>query len=532
MRIFYIKLSILLLIVPAAVRAERIHTTGKKTFNIQGKLNVEDASSYRIAVIQSDGKSTIAKVAENRKFRFKLNELTSQNASIHAVAGSGRYMGPIVAPQGKNALTRLSGDSGNLGNLKVSNGFITVSKTSGLFSSKNKVSFNQTTGTPGSGNFGLVLSGANTKSTIGIKSGANPGDDTDKDGIPNLIDVDDDGNLILDTFDSNFVEFDGAKPYLFSNLVGDPSNTVNANAQSVSQDTIDNFVKDNLSVVVGYNSKNDGDIQSANVDCLGLPYCGTNGLATIYGLGGIDLPSDFPVNSLWSTFDSDSDGFPNLYVYPEKTRSEIIIKPNVTTSQIGPGDSLLFKINFAKESRTYPLVLSYIFVTVPAAISVNDGTTTTSLTYPGNLSSPAAPGNPIHLASKSLTINYWRPQRAAIQGAESGTLIDMGNLKYGVDLSVQSQGANGITLCEAEDFSGLSSTLSLSTGSNNGTGVLVDSRADGAPDSTQTLSFTVNLESCLTRKGISSSGVTVLVGLKAFDKTGSNGSQLLSFVLP
>jgi hypothetical protein len=130
-----------------------------------------------------------------------------------------------------------------------------------------------------------------------------------------------------------------------------------------------------------------------------------------------------------------------------------------------------------------------------------------TFSYPAGPGAPGSPGNPVKIAGK-VQITLWRPQRAAIPGAESRTLMDIGGLRYGVDVS----GA----FCRAEDFSDLSETLKPGADRE---APLQDTAADAPPSGT-TLSFTVDTAACAARGGGDTGGGFPMVSIVAQDAAG------------
>jgi hypothetical protein len=149
------------------------------------------------------------------------------------------------------------------------------------------------------------------------------------------------------------------------------------------------------------------------------------------------------------------------------------------------------------------------FISVPALKQyVANGTTTvvdysavspTGGSIPGTSSS-----DPIVLGADGLiSFQFWRPQREPL-GSESG-YIDYGGLNYGVIIENAQATCGGF-------YSALSSELTEDTtplGTNNSPlsnqganlNPLVDSAIDRATSSSNLLSFTVDLKSCLARSG-------------------------------
>lgn len=506
-----------------------------KAFNAYGKVLSKNASNYRVVAVQKSGAALAANVRASGSFKINMAAASAKGTTLQLVSKSGQYQGPIVYPTGKKAATQFSGTrGGDIGKIKIGNGFATVSKKgTNVFNTNSTVQFSSSSGTLGSGKLGLVkiiTKGLSSNSNDKKEAGQSPGADSDQDGLINLVDVDDDGDLVLDASDSNFIETKGPRPYVFNDIPSELTESINVNTGlNITQDVIDTFLKENLNLVIGFNAGENTNLEigTANVDCLNLPYCGKNGAATIVGLGGITVPQDFPIGTPWIQYDTDNDGFPNLFTYPTGNRREIIIRPAVSTDEIGPGDTLIVKIPLDGVLKKFPMVLSSVFATVPAVSSYSAGVVSGNYTYPVSEGTAGTATNPIQLITTDFTLSFWRPQRRAVPGAETGTLIDMGQLRYGVDLAVD---AGPIVNCFADDYTNLSSTLSVTQGVSND--VLLDSQTDGVPDRSKLLSFTVNLSSCLTRGGVTPAGQTLIFGLTGKDRSGNNTRQFIHLRMP
>jgi hypothetical protein len=246
------------------------------------------------------------------------------------------------------------------------------------------------------------------------------------------------------------------------------------------------------------------------VDCFALVYCRRgNGTAV---LGGVSESSPtLPRGSLWTDYDPDGSGYPNLERIDQGGRAAFVagVQPRVTTRQIAPGDTYNVVFRTGAGTVTVPTTLSSYFVTTPVLT---------------NHSGP----EPIALASEQFSATFWRPQRAAIPGAESGDFTDMGHLHYGV--TIGGQGISREFSC-AGHYSGLSSTLRAesSTGVFTEEGAklfpLVDSAEDARPDPARTLSFTVDVGACLRGAGLSSTGREVTLTLTAASEQRPGGQD-------
>jgi hypothetical protein len=229
-------------------------------------------------------------------------------------------------------------------------------------------------------------------------------------------------------------------------------------------------------------------------------------------LGGVSESSpSLPRGGLWTDYDPDGSGYPNLEHIDQGGRSAFVagVQPRVTTAHIAPGDTYNVVFRVGDETVTVPTMLSSYFVTTPLITNL-----------PG--------AEPITMGSEQLSLRFWRPQRAAIPGAESGNFTDMGHLHYGVTL-----GGDGISreFSCAGHYTGLSPTLSAESSSGvfseEGAKLfpLVDSADDARPDPTHTLSFTVDVGACLRGAGFSSTSRSVFVTLTAASEQRQGGQD-------
>src|SRR5690606_10744662 len=110
------------------------------------------------------------------------------------------------------------------------------------------------------------------------------------------------------------------------------------------------------------------------------------------------------------------------------------------------------------------------------------------------------------------------------EGAETSGYIDMGGLNYGVYLSPQGGSSNQPLTCQVSEYSIPSGTLQLLSEENNAQ-AMVDTAADAAASPDNTLSFTLDIGACLTRQGITTSGLTVMMDLVATSQAQDQTSQ-------
>jgi hypothetical protein len=483
---------------------------------------IKGARGYTVNGTAANGQVVSQRVSRSGSFKLRFKGRSGRGATLHLIRPSGGYLGPVVLRRKRQqAFLGLSGISVDLGRVKLRRGYATP-----LAAVRRKAVGSAGTradrrGRPvGAGRLGLVARAAVHASQSG-GGGSAPGADPDRDGVASAYDVDDDGDLTLDSVDSD-ASASGAG--LFSTLFLGFNEAVNANS-GVSRAQIDSIFsgENRFNLVFYFDSGQFGSrsVTGAHVDCFALVYCRRgNGTAV---LGGVSESSpSLPRGGLWTDYDPDGSGYPNLERIEQGGRAAFVagVQPRVTTSQITPGDTYNVVFRVGGRTITVPTTLSSYFVTTPVITNLSGG-------------------EPIAMSSDQLALTFWRPQRAAIPGAESGGFTDMGHLHYGVTI-----GGDGISreFSCAGHYSGLSSTLTAESSSGvfseEGAKLfpLVDSADDARPDPARRLSFTVDVGACLRGAGLPSAGRAVTVTLTAASEPRPGGqdraAQMVRVTLP
>jgi hypothetical protein len=404
-----------------------------------------------------------------------------------------------------------------------------------------------------------------------------PGGDVDGDGIPNAIDVDDNGNLSLDQVDPNSQQTVTGNPW--SDLIHDQSaGAFNAAFGGVTPTMVANKVggtgqfgtwffisQQMLQRAAGGTTE---PIDWARVDCVTLTYCGTvlpggTSYSTNFSVGG-ELASAFAADhggSMfidWSTFQggaygcsSGSDGsftasaagiastdhqnglvrFCRGSGSATETYFHGMIAPQTgadTLTTFTPGDVYVvnFHVHGAATNSTMAMTLPPYGATVAGLRSVNG-------------SAPASDGSVGPDSSNHLTLSFNRPQRLSLPG-ESGDFQDEGGLHYGVVLGVEGSEYG----CAPGRYVALSPLVPGAPGASSDRNLwpLTDTIATDAPvDPSSTLTFDVDLLGCFAdlaaRLGhpiaINSSTYINLVAAGEFLTGGANRATLtLHLALP
>ncbi len=494
----------------------------------KGKLITSTPENYKIVAVNKNGSASVATVAASGKFSVKVKKGTT----LQLVDSTGRYKGPIVSAKGSQAYATLSGKGGNIGSFKLKTGFAVGkynTKTTPFFSAKPKIAFNSSTGPRGANKFGFVQVQASKRAARKVKTQAaqaQEGQDSDSDGLPDLLDIDDDGDLKLDIVDEvehTDSEFQGETT---STLRLDLVDSLNVNAGSISDTLIDQLISEHLILSIGIRNNGTKTISAVNVDCQALSYCAAeDGSATIRMDNG-PLAED----ALWTGYDPDADGLPNLQIVDDFVDATIRVRPHASPDELRTGDTILMSVkNTDNSTVSVPAIIPFVFLTGPALKEFTNNGSTTSISYPVSAGAAGtSSSNAFALTNGSVALTFWKPQRKNIEGAESEGYYDLGGLSYGVSLSVGS----GVYTCNADEYSGLSSTLTKRTEAVLGTSALRDSALDSVASASNTLSYTIDMATCLSRQGVSTSGAVVTMALEAVSDVQDSTSQFIVFRLP
>jgi hypothetical protein len=447
---------------------------------------------YTVVAIGYDGKAVSTRA---RHFRLRV----TGKVTLHLRSPRGKYAGPIVVGQRKGRAVLGVKPGAKLGKLSIEKGYARTKKPlKRRFTDRARTASLKRGAPLGNGrNFGLARSRAHGP------SGA--GGDTDRDGVPNLLDIDVDGDRVLNPLDRSGVKASAAQKgepstgfNNFSQMFLRLDETVNANASGVTDAAIDNAMREHLSIVMLQVP------QDTELDCGGLSYCSAGGTGRMEAdalMGQIGDP--FP-----GAFDTDGDGMGTMRL---NDRGEFRLSPFAPSSKIGSGDTMIQR---TADGREIPGSLAFVFNTVPAMATWADGAGNQgTFHYPAPSNTIGTQNNPVPLARNAsgdyvLTVTFWRPQRRAIATAgEDGDFIDIGGLGYEVNVpnvprspSAQPGSGRG-PQCPPAALSTNSPELRVSSDPSGGFGKLVDSAPDRPASAANELSFTVNLSECARLRG-------------------------------
>jgi hypothetical protein len=537
---------------------------------ISGKLN---KAGLTVIALDSRGEASVDSAGRPR-FRVRP---PAKRVTLHLRGPDGIYAGPIVVGREKKKAVVGVEAGAKLGATKVSErkGYAKVKGGLPENAVDDSITARARNGVPiGAGVFGRVRS----RNARGV-----PGD-SDLDGIPDQVDVDDDGDLVLDNLDpltrtrAARTADQAAGFGLFSRLTAGVDTTINANAPGASGQPMSDAeiaarfpdLSDLLITIVP------APPDTAELDCAGDPladppraglrYCSAGGPGRVPPYPGL-TPGKFPED-----FDGDADGFGTLHsdgnLAPGAPpggamtlrHGAVPRDPDLdpAIAQIGTGDTMIQHVTTgADESRcpppprqqdpactSYTATLQYVFATTPALIEFSDETATTTVPYPvaGGPPGPGTRDNPFPVADGpdadedvELTLTFWRPQRRPIPGEKCpepngppcspDEWIDIGGLVWAVQLE-----HIGLA-CSQERFSESDPNLNPPTGPTFAPGGGLTDTAPPAPTSPQSrVTYTLNVSQCLADHGIPfNSGETRSLQFLSVAQASSDNAQQTVF---
>lgn len=531
-----LRLSVLALVavaLPLSLAAPSTSAPAKSALTVSGQL---DRAGYTVLAVGYKGKVTSTHA---RSFKLRLGE---QRVTLQLIGPRGKYAGPIVVGY-KNGKAIVGVRAGaKLGRIHVltAKGYARVTKKvrSAWLDAKRVALVRKQVPIGNGRNFGFVKSSRHNGA-----SGA--GGDTDFDGVPNILDSASSGSRVLNSL---AVETAAAGPATrsilapYAGVLEDPApgpepapgpapepqirwmsqifldipHTLNANATGVTREKIDEALVANLNIKLP--DVPTGDV--VKLDCHGLSYCsndGTgravlNGVFSSPGVGGPESVSE-PFPSCCST-GGDGIGILRggpLNVVPDGR--EFSLDPHAVSTKIGTGDMMTVLVTKDGVTTLQPAPLDFVFNTVPALKSFDDGTGIKTIDYSAGAGAYGTRNNPMPVkvgpnGSIKVQITWWRPQRSGIAGAGEADFMDIGGLVY--EFGIQPQGdlipariANDSGACSAASYSESDPNLEIvpeRQSSGIMSGELTDGSVDQAANSANTLSVTLDIGKCVVDK--------------------------------
>jgi hypothetical protein len=383
-----------------------------------------------------------------------------------------------------------------------------------------------TAGVPvGAGTTGFVRS---------ARSDGAAGGDRDRDGVPDVIDVDDDGDLVLDDYDTSSTARaaqtvqaaqaggafpDGSHVHVTTGLGAEfTADVTNANSGSTAaQIATGQQHAGHLNL-----SWTGFDPGTAELDCGTLVYCTAGGTGRFTPNAGRQFTradaAPFP-----ECCDADHDGLGTLTPGgPGATGvpggGTMAMYHGATSDQLHTGDVVIARGTVNGTVTESASSIGFVYATFPVVAAFDDGQGhSATFTYPRD---PAAAQSPVRTGPDGdvvLRLTLWRPQRPRTAGDPgTGTWMDVGNLAYIVAVG----GSSTQPDCPQRSFSALDGNLRALTSSpapqiDLGAGGFADVGGDRPADPANTLSFTLNLSDCLRSKGMTMPSGGMSIGVTA-----------------
>jgi len=476
---------------------------------IRGKLA---KPGYTVIALAANGK---ARSVRGRRRAFKLRS-PARTVSLHLRTRNGKYAGPIVVrreERGRRVIVGVKAGA-RLGLVRLRKTHGRLARPLSKRSADTRRWARAKRGVPrGNGrNAGRVR----TKG----RGGRDLGQDRDRDSVPNALDIDDDGDLILDKFErparaAHASEVTDA--FLFqSNLTLDIHETVNANAQGLTQTDTDAALASRgvlmLNILPGDSAVLDCGAPQSRADSAlgGLVYCSAGGTGRLLGESIVDPPG-FPTPCC----DPDGDGLGTMTRgsadrAPGAGNFVMFLAHGATTAQIGTGDLLIQRVTRGGVITDFPATVQFIFATVPALVSYSDGRgNADTVDYPVAPSNSPAPGPgtrengfPVVAGPGGdvvVTLTFWRPQRRPMP-PEQGAWIDMGGINYTAGIGDIGAGCPQSAFAESDPT--LRPLTTADVFPNDYAGVK-DLAPDRPADPANTFTYRLNLTQCLAAHGFS-----------------------------
>ena len=516
-----------LLLAAVGLAASHAHSAAAAK-SIRGKLT---KPGYTVIAVGANGQTSSARARPNFKMRPP-----DRTVSLHLRRRDGVYAGPIVIAKqrkGRRVVTGVRAGA-RLGSISVRahRGYARAQRVPKRWRNP-KLWARASRGVPrGNGaNFGRVR--AKPKGRVVPR-------DPDLDGIPNRLDIDNDGDLALDPVDrrprrhgSRSANPAGAQPAQSENskfhiaVVFAPpfEAAVNANARTLTDADIDAALSNFGYLILGLLRP------EPELDCGGQPdpgnaagwigglrYCTRGGSGRVFGGDHQDEPFPGPAGG---AFDPDGDGYGSPFDNGGPPPGFFFLDHRAKTSEIGTGDVLIQRSTSGEAS----VLLPFVFATAPALVSYDDGAgNSAEVEYPAPVGQPApgSPGNPFPVRARPngdvmVRLTMWRPQRRPI-GSEAGDWIDIGGLAYTAKTHFSIDPSCPQNAFTENDTNLAPAPFDLPTGPAG----LLDLAPDQPARPANTYSFTLNLTRCRAAHGrtfeageavtVSFSGATVETG--------------------
>ena len=504
---------------------------------IRGKLS---KSGYTVIALADTGKARIVR-ADTGRFSVRPPK---RWVTLQLRRPDGVYAGPVVLGRrkdGRRALVVVRAGA-RLGAIRVRRGYATVTKRPAARRVDQDAVVRARRGKPiGAGRFGRVRS---RRVTAPLTA------DRDIDGVPDVLDVDDDGDLILDKVDRSATRAAQAEERFdfHTRVTLTIDQTANANAAGLSGERMDTALSTASSLLLTVLPGDDVP-NSPELDCggsiqdpprpIGLVYCrphASGGTGTV--LVGPNAGQPFP-----DCCDLDDDGLGKLTAdtgQQGQPKVAMTIHHGATSDEIKTGDVMIQRVIRDGAEIAFLGAIQYVFASVPAVRSYRGETgPEVTVQYPYTpATDPDGPGplptrpDPIAVADGpdadddvELTFTLWRPQRAPVEQWGEAGWIDIGRLQYNVQA-----GFSGLA-CPQDAFAEDDDEIASSAGGDN-PGV-TDLIGDRPTSRSNTFTFDLNLSRCLESNGFSFANgeerALTFVGRAPDPGSADNGQQAIWF---
>lgn len=509
----------------AALTLIIVTTSASAQRAIRGSFRPKPADGATLIAIGDSGESTSIAITR-KKFRIKPpakksrlyiledGQITSQIVVARCKQKeSGR--GVKCNAGSKSNVYSLFRAGKNIGRLQKL-GSAYVRKTTSLSSVVRSVKTSATNFVPvGLDSSGLIAPSQNLSANH-VTSFDEPVSDIDRDGLVDAIDIDDDGDGIIDNYDTSSTTPPSESFSVFSNFKLSMEDSLNLHATGLTTEGMDAALQNNQTLAIQVAGT---DEETTELDCGTLSYCSAGGTGSIPPNGTTDFPG-LP----GGPYDPDGDG---LGTITRGGTGDFQLKTGASLADIQGGDTLLQKVTEAGgTTREVPGSLNFVFTSSPAmkTVAVNAGAPQT-INY---LASDrlGSLNNCIQVSATgdvSLTITGWRPQRLGVAEAGEDTYVDLGHSKITIDIPNAPAlppgiGGSGPGNCAAEHYSESDTYLQI------GAEGLQDTRGDIDASVDNTYTFTIDVTGCLGATPWNS-GERVQLDLQFRSNDGDNAAQ-------
>jgi hypothetical protein len=499
---------------------------------------------FTVIALVADGRATSVR-APRGAFRLRPR---AERVTLHLRAADGVYAGPIVIRgEGTRAILGVKAGA-RLGRIIVHQGYARLARrAASRWLDATRTARARRSVPIGAGVFGRVRAKPPRAAVAG---------DRDRDGIPDALDIDDDGDLILDNLDrSSRVDRSGRARAaqaperqfnLISSLTLDLATTANANAAALAAQQMDaalaSFGRLHIEILPGDSAELDCGRPQSRTDpgVGGLVYCTRAGTGRAFKAG-----SSYPDSARFpDCCDADGDGLGALTTTQGVAEPFFFLSHGATTAQIGTGDVLIERVTSGGSETQFASTLQYVFATVPALVSYDDGrgnSVTVRYPVPGPdpatgvcplgpppCSGPGTRENPFPVAARPngdvvVALKFWRPQRRPI-APETGDWIDMGRVNYTAGIADVGLGCPSNAFSETDPD--LTPRITTPADIEDDTAALADQAPDRPASPANTFTYTLNLTRCLAAHGRSfNPGQAQGFGFRGFVSNGSDDAQ-------